>query len=171
MRETTAEIWIGPDKSRDWMGTQGGINATHLMLLRENSRPAWILLPGNLYDETPPTIGPAKVWVPTAKNPIKDALLLFAVMGAKVSEVRAVLNEFEKSRSKARLDLDHRFPQGLPTQVYEVCQRHLQGWHIVVSVGSYSLARVDLDSLKQYSKLTVEVRETTSVAANQSSDI
>lgn len=166
MRETTAEIWIGPDQSSDWMGTQGGINATHLMLLRENSRPAWMLLPGNLYDAKPPTIGPAKVWVPTAKNPIQDALLLFAVMGAKVPEVRAVLNEFEKSRSKARLDLDDKFPRGLPKQVYEACQRHLKGWQVVVSVGSYSLARADLESLKRYSQLNVEVRETTSSSTN-----
>ncbi len=166
MRETTAEIWIGPDQSSDWMGTQGGINATHLMLLRENSRPAWMLLPGNFYDANPPTIGPAKVWVPTARNPIKDALLLFAVMGAKVPEVRAVLNEFEKSRSKARLDLNDKFPRGLPKQVYEACQRHLKGWRIVVSVGSYSLARADSESLKRYSQLNVEVRETTSSTTN-----
>ena len=158
MRETTAEIWIGPDQSSDWMGTQGGINATHLMLLRENSRPAWMLLPGNLYDTKPPTIGPAKVWVPTAKNPIQDALLLFAVMGAKVPEVRAVLNEFEKSRSKNRLDLDDKFPRGLPKQVYEACQRHLKGWHVIVSVGNYSLAKTDLSALKTYAGLNIEVR-------------
>ena len=163
MRETTAEIWIGPDQSSDWMGTQGGINATHLMLLRENSRPAWMLLPGNLYDTKPPTIGPAKVWVPTAKNPIQDALLLFAVMGAKVPEVRAVLNEFEKARSKNRLDLDDKFPRGLPKQVYEACQRHLKDWHVVVSVGDYSLAKRDLDSLKTYTGLNVEVRLSTKV--------
>jgi hypothetical protein len=158
MRETTAEIWIGPDQSRDWMGTQGGINATHLMLLRENSRPAWMLLPGNLYDTKPPTIGPAKVWVPTAKNPIQDALLLFAVLGAKVPEVRAVLNEFEKSRSKNRLDLDDKFPRGLPKQVYEACQRHLKDWHVVASVGDYSLAKTDLAALRLYQNLTIEVR-------------
>jgi hypothetical protein len=160
MHETTAEIWIGHDQSSEWMGTQGGINPTHLMLLRENSRPAWMLLPGNLYATKPPTIGPAKVWVPTAKNPIQDALLLFAVMGAKVPEVRAVLNEFEKSRTKNRLDLDDKFPRGLPKQVYEANQRHLKGWHVIVSVGNYSLARADLGTLRKYSYLNVEVRET-----------
>jgi len=160
MRETTAEIWIGPDESGDWMGGQGGINATHLMLLRENSRPAWMLLPGNLYDAKPPTIGPAKVWVPTAMNPLQDALLLFAVMGARVPEVRAVLNEFEKSRSKTRLDLDGRFPNGLPKQVYEACQKHLKNWHVIVSVGDYSLAKRDLNVVAAYDQLRIEVRTT-----------
>lgn len=160
MRETTAEIWIGPDQSSDWMGTQGGINATHLLLLRENSRPAWMLLPGNLYDAKPPTIGPVKVWVPTPKTPIQDALLLFAVMGAKVPEIRAVLNEFEKSRSKSRLDLAEKFPRGVPKQIHEACQRHLTGWRVVVSLGEYSLATTDLYGLSQYGGLSIEVRRT-----------
>ena len=160
MHETTAEIWIGRDQSSEWMGTQGGINATHLLLLRENSRPAWVLLPGNLYDAKPPTIGPAKVWVPTPKTPIQDALLLFAVMGAKVPEVRAVLNEFEKSRSKSRLDLAEKFPRGVPKQVHEACQRHLTGWRVVVSLGEYSLATTDLDELSHYGGLSIEVRRT-----------
>lgn len=160
MRETTAEIWIGPDQSRSWMGTSGGINATHLMLLRENSRPAWMLLPGNLYDTKPPTIGPAKVWVPTPKRPLEDALLLFAVMGAKVPEVRAVFNEFEKSRGKSRLDLAERFPRGVPKQVYEASRRHLSGWHVVVNIGDYSLAVADVSELVKYPGLTIEVRRT-----------
>jgi len=161
MHETTAEIWIGHDQSSEWMGTQGGINATHLLLLRENSRPAWMLLPGNLYDAKPPTIGPAKVWVPTPKTPLQDALLLFAVMGAKVPEVRAVLNEFEKSRSKSRLDLDEKFPRGVPRQVHDACRRHLTGWHVIANVGEYSLASRDLDVLSAYEGLNIEVRMTT----------
>jgi hypothetical protein len=160
MRETTAEIWIGEDQSTDWMGTQGGINASHLLLLRENSRPAWMLLPGNLYDSEPPLIKSSKVWNPTLENPVQDALLLFAVLGAKVPEVRAVFNEFEKSRVKSRIDLGAKFPRGVPKSVYRASQRHLKGWHVIVSAGSYSLAYRDLESLSQYSGLNVEVRVT-----------
>ena len=160
MRETTAEIWIGKDQSTDWMGTQGGINASHLLLLRENSRPAWMLLPGNLYDSEPPLIKSSKVWNPTLENPVQDALLLFAVLGAKVPEVRAVFNEFEKSRVKSRIDLGAKFPRGVPKSVYRASQRHLKGWHVIVSAGSYSLAYRDLESLSQYSGLNVEVRVT-----------
>ena len=160
MRETTAEIWIGEDQSSDWIGTQGGINATHLLLLRENSRPAWMLLPGNLYDSKPPLIKPAKVWHPTLENPIQDALLLFGVAGAKVPEIRAVFNEFEKSRTKSRIDLPARFPRGVPKSVYAASQRHLRGWHVIVSAGNYSLASRDLDALSLYSGLHVEVRVT-----------
>lgn len=160
MRETTAEIWIGQDQSTDWAGTQGGINATHLLLLRENSRPAWMLLPGNLYDSNPPSIKSAKVWIPTLENPIQDALLLFAVLGARVPEIRTVFNEFENSRVKSRIDLPAKFPRGVPKSIYAASQRHLKGWHVVVSVGSYSLAARDLEVLSKYSGLNIEIRVT-----------
>ena len=90
MRETTAEIWIGPAQSSEFMGTQGGINATYLLLLRENSRPAWMLMPGNLYDSKPPVLSKPKVWVPTGNHPTEDALLMFAILGAKNHSVKAV---------------------------------------------------------------------------------
>lgn len=53
MRETTAEIWIGSDQAAEFYPTGGELNPTWLLLLRENSRPAWILGPGNLHDSEP----------------------------------------------------------------------------------------------------------------------
>ena len=163
MKETTAEIWIGRAQGSEFMGTQGGINASHLLLLRENSRPAWMLMPGNLYDSKPPALGKPKVWVPTASHPVQDALLMFAILGAKNRSVKAVFEEFEKSRTRNRLDLDDLFAKGVPKEVYAACQRHLSDWHVVVSVGSYSLAKRDLSALKKYKHLDIEIRETTSI--------
>jgi hypothetical protein len=160
MHETTAEIWIGQDQTADWAGTQGGMNASHLLLLRENSRPAWMLFPGNFHDSVPPVIQKPRVWFPTVENPLQDALLLFAVMGAKIPEVQAVFNEFEKSRSRARMNLVEKFPRGLPKEIYRSCQRHLIGWQATVSVGDYSLIAQDLDILKKYSGLRSEIRLT-----------
>lgn len=152
------------------MGTQGGLNATHLLLLRENSRPAWMLMPGNLYDTNPPQLDKPRVWVPSYPHPIEDALLLFAVMGARVPEVRAVLGEFEKSRNRVRLDVDAMFPKGFPRQVYAANQKHLKGWHVVISVGDGSHAKKDLGALERYSGLDVEVRETTKVLRSSHRD-
>ena len=163
MKETTAEIWIGHAQGSEFMGTQGGINATHLLLLRENSRPSWMLMPGNLHDSKPPVLGKPKVWVPTANHPTEDALLMFAILGAKNRSVKAVFEEFEKSRSRNRLDLDGLFGKGVPKEVYAACQRHLSDWHVIVSVGSYSLAKRDLSALKKYKHLDIEIRETTSI--------
>jgi hypothetical protein len=163
MRETTAEIWIGPAQGSSWSGTRGGLNATHLLLLRENSRPAWMLMPGSFHRAKPPVRGKPKVWIPTSSHPLEDALLLFSVLGARIPEVCAVLREFEKSRSHMRLDLDSSFPRGLPQQVYASNQRHLQGWHFVANIGDYSFAKKDLDSLRKYKGIDVEVRRTSSV--------
>jgi hypothetical protein len=163
MKETTAEIWIGHAQGSEFMGTKGGINATHLMLLRENSRPSWMLLPGNLYDSKPPVLGKPKVWVPTANHTTEDALLMFAILGEKNRSVKAVFEEFEKSRTRNRLDLDDLFSKGVPKEVYAACQRHLSDWHVIVSVGSYSLAKRDLSALKKYKHLDIEIRETTSI--------
>ena len=74
------------------MGTQGGFNATYLMLPRENSRPAWMLMPGNLHGTEPPALGKPKVWVPTANHPTEDALLMFAILGAKNRSAKCVTN-------------------------------------------------------------------------------
>ena len=163
MRETTAEIWIGPSQAKSFIGTQGGLNATTLLLLRENSRPAWMMMPGNLYDSKPPRLGKPRVWVPTSSHASEDALLMFAILEAKSPEVKAVFSEFEKSRDRNRLDLDRRFAKGLPKVVYTTCQNHLSGWHLIVSVGRYSLAKRDLAVLKKYRKLDIEIRETTSI--------
>lgn len=161
MRETTAEIWIGPAQGSDFMGTQGGINATYLMLLRENSRAAWMLMPGNLYDSKPPVLASPKVWVPSATHPLEDALLQFAVLGAKVPEVVAVFREFVKTRSVSRYDVDGAFPKGFPAQIYRANRTFLKDWHIVVNVGDYSLGRRDIESLEKYKRIDIEVRQTT----------
>lgn len=145
------------------MGTTVGLNATHLMLLRENSRPAWMLLPGNLYDSKPPDLRRPKVWVPSYSHPIEDALLLFSVMGAKVPEIRAVLGEFEKSHNRSRLDIDAAFPDGFPRQVYRSNQKHLKGWHVVVGLSDGSHANKDLEALSRYKGIDVEIRTTSYV--------
>lgn len=160
MRETTAEIWIGPSEDSNWVGNTDGINATHLLLLRENSRPAWMLMPGNLYDSTPPNLNRPKVWVPSSKHPVEDALLLFAVMGAKTPEVKAVFSEFVKSTSRARLDIDSNFPGGFPKQVYLANRRHLKDWKVIISMGNSSHANVDIAVLEKYKFIDFEVRTT-----------
>lgn len=127
-------------------------------------------MPGNLYDSKPPELGRPKVWVPSYPHPLEDALLLFAVMGAKVPEVRAVFGEFEKSRNRTRLDIDASFPKGFPRQVYAANQKHLKGLHIVVSVGDASHAKKDLDELKKYKGLDIEVRRTSSFQRGEQSE-
>jgi hypothetical protein len=158
MRETTAEIWIGPDQSSDWIGTLSGINASYLLLLRENSRPSWMLLPGNFHDPEPPKVRLAGAWVPTPSRPLEDALLLFAALGAKEGSVRDALAKLGVSLDASHFDLSALFPKGLPNHVYELSRESLVGWRVVVSIGDSSLAKSDLASLRSYAGLKIEVR-------------
>ena len=89
-------------------------------------------------------------------------MLLFAVMGAKVPEVRTALGEVDKSRNRNYLDVDGLFPKGFPRQVYAANQKYLKNWHVVVSLSNGSHAKLDVDALSKYEGLDIEVRETTS---------
>ena len=162
MRETTAEIWIGPSQSEGFFGSSGGINATWLLLLRENSHPSWILLPANVYDEKPPLMRNRGVWVPSHDHPLEDALLLFAVQGAKHPEITAVFKEFVKQRSNRQFDISQSYPDGFPEVVYDTARRLLSGWQIVVSAGDYSHALFDVSALDHYRASDIEVRATSS---------
>ena len=144
-----------------YMGTKGGLNATHLMLLRENSRAAWLLMSGDLYSSQPPPPARPKVWVPSTSHPIEDALLQFAILGARVPEVRKAFRESMNVRSFSRYDIDANYPKGLPKSIYAINRQHLKDWHIVISLGDYSLARHDIKATEKYSGVDIEVRRTT----------
>lgn len=105
-------------------------------------------------------LGRPQVWVLSNPGPLEDVLLLFSVMGSKVPEVRAVLGEFEKSRNRSGLDINASFPKGFPRYLYAANQKHLKGWHVVVSVGDPSHAKNEIQSLERYASKGIEFRET-----------
>lgn len=162
MTETTAEIWIRKSASPPGWGLESGENPSYLLLLGENHRSFWMLMSFDLHISKPPVVSRPKRWVPSFKHPIEDAMLLFAVMGAKVPEVRTALGEVDKSRNRNYLDVDGLFPKGFPRQVYAANQKYLKNWHVVVSLSNGSHAKLDVDALSKYEGLDIEVRETTS---------
>lgn len=100
------------------------------------------------------------VWVPSSTHIVDDALVQFAVCGARNPDVISVFREHVDQDSFESLDIDNLFPDGLPTPIYEATRRMLEGWHIVASVGDYSIAVRDVDSLKMFENLTTEIRTT-----------
>ena len=91
---------------------------------------------------------------PNSKPSDKGRIVALCKSQSQNRAVKAAFNEFEKSRSRNRLDLDHLFAKGVPKEVYAACQRHLADWHVIVSVGSYSLAKRDLSVLKNIGNWT-----------------
>lgn len=81
-------------------------------------------------------------------------------MGTKAPEIRGVLNEFEDSRRKSRLDFAERFPRGVSKQIFQACRRHLKGWHVIVSAGACLLATKNMAYHDSYTQVTSETRIT-----------
>lgn len=168
MRETTAEIWIGPDQSNGWYSTNGGLNPSHLMLLRENDSPAWLLLPGNLHDTNVEIGGPHPVWVPS-RRALEDALLMFAVMKLEIPRVCEIFEQLGGSTDRDQLNLGNLFPDGVPETLYQECRTQLQNLHVVISANERSLARGDCSAMTSYTGLNVDVRLTVSEFSRKSS--
>lgn len=158
MPETTAQMWIGPNQSSSLVGTQGGLNAIHLLTPRENSRPLSLLLPGNFQDFKPPVMSLAKVWVPTPVRSGQDGLLLFALMRTKVAAVLEGFEGYGKTRSRSRFGLVGKIPRSMAKEIHTACQQHLNDWHVVLSVGKNSLANQVLNQLDRYQGFNLEIR-------------
>lgn len=159
MKETTAEVWIGPDQSQGWYSTKGGINPNHLMLLRENDSPAWLLMPGNFQDTNASIRGPYPVWVPT-KRALEDALLMFAILCAELPSIRRMFEERSGTTEKDQVNLVALFPDGVPEALYLECKAHLQRFHVVISANQRSLAIDNCSAMADYTGLNMDVRIT-----------
>ena len=167
MKETTAEIWIAPDQSKGWYSTNGGLNPTHLMLLRENDYPAWLLLPGNLHDSNVELKGPHPVWVPT-RRALEDALLMFAVIKLEIPSVCEMFEQLGGARKRDQLNLDSLFLDGVPETLYQECKTQLQNLHVVISANDRSLARGNCSAMASYTGLNMDVRLTAPEFSGQS---
>lgn len=157
MKETTAEIWIGPDQSKGWYSTNGGLNPTHLMLLRENDYPAWLLLPGNLHDSNVELKGPHPVWVPT-RRALEDALLMFAVIKLEILSVCEMFEQLGVPLERDQLNLNALFPDGVHETLYQECKTQLRNLHVVISANEGSLARGNCSAMVAYTGLNIDVR-------------
>lgn len=83
----------------------GGITPGHYLYLSENSRPALILLPQNISEDSG-SKGKGKItWIPTVDNMLEDALLMIAVHVIRDKEVRRLAGEYIKDLDSNRLEL------------------------------------------------------------------
>lgn len=151
MRTTTAELWIGPAQRSEFMGSDVGMNSTHHAILRENSTPGWILVPGTLYDDDPPDITQRIVWIPTERV-IEDGLLLLAVHALSLQPVVESLERVVGGDITARhLDLCDFGDGHLPEAVYASCREAFVRAHLAVMAFEGSIVMRHLAVLSQYS--------------------
>lgn len=119
MAETTAFALIGQQGSSDWVA---GFEPTHLMRLRENSRPTWVL--SALSNSGGDAGGPAVVMVPSRRERILlDGIVLIAVEVIGDEQLGQALTESGVAWDGPFIDLAQQSPAGLRPGVHEAAVR------------------------------------------------
>jgi hypothetical protein len=148
MATLTAEILVGsPHPNHD------GINPTHYMFLSENSRPAWMLVPENIFQETPE----AKItWIPTIENMLEDALLMIAIHVLKEEEIVKLAEKFFTNTKPHWAELYRDISKEDREALYEKCRKIENKYKIILTVFATSTIHSQLAVLEHY-KMDVEV--------------
>lgn len=144
MRSTTAELMISPPEGRDFIGPAAGLNPTHYLLLRENSTPGWLLVPGDMYNPEGDR-SQTQACIPSHRV-LEDGLVFAAACAVGLPSVRASFGKVvDLTASHIQIP-----PHGLPEDVYETCARSFSDAHIAIVNWHGSLIERDLPLLSQY---------------------
>ena len=144
MATLTAQILIGSSHQN-----HGGIQPTHYLSLSENSRPAWILVPENIFgpgNEKNPRI----TWIPTIENMLEDALLMIAINVLKDEGVIDLAKEHFKRDIHGPLALYEDIDQAALKNLYQECRKLKNRYKIVLTVLEGSSIRNQLKVLNDY---------------------
>ncbi len=150
MATLTAQILVGyPHPYHD------GINPTHYLFLSENSKPAWILVRQNIFQERKDDIGKI-TWIPTIENMLEDALLMIAIHICKDNEVIDLARNFCNKIELHYLELYSNFKEFQLKKLYEKCRRIKNYPKIIISIFRGSTIERQISVLENY-EMDVEV--------------
>lgn len=150
MGTMTAQILVGrPHPNHD------GIEPTHHLFLSENSRPAWVLVPQNIFGEDRTTQNKI-TWIPTVESMLEDAFLMIAIRIKKNHEIIELAKSFYNSTQSDKLELYKHFSDSQRKLLYEKCRQLSDFPKIIISVFRNSTIQGQLQIIGQY-KMDVEV--------------
>ncbi|ASJ07386.1 DNA-3-methyladenine glycosylase I [Thermococcus pacificus] len=136
--------------------TPGIPNPGYLLLLYENDRPAWELIP--LYPELRKDLGNSKILIPSIENMLEDALLMIGIYVVKDEEL------IEKARRIFRDSLERRieiyaFDRREVEDLRSIARRKLQRYDIglIIAPGEDSTILGQLEVLREYGDLWYQV--------------
>ncbi len=132
-----------------------GIYPTHCLMLYENDRPAWVLVP--ILESSTENIKET-VWIPTVKYMLEDALLMIGIYVVKDKELTHLANKFFKHMESNQIWLYDDIDEKDLKKLREVCKRVLAKYNlkIVVTITTDSPILRQINSLKDY-KIECEV--------------
>lgn len=144
MGTITAQILIGKPHIY-----HEGINPTHFLFLSENSRPAWIMVPQNIFPDVK-NEGERVVWIPTIENMLDDALLMIGIKIIKNPAICKLFYEFSSSYNDSPLEIYSCFNKEQLTILYDESKK-IKNWpKLVITVLNESHIKKLLPSIKAY---------------------
>lgn len=150
MATFTAQITVGEGHPND-----DGINPTHYVFLSENSRPAWVLVPENIFNRRK-SAARKVTWIPTVENMLEDALLMLAIHVIKDPEVLGLANSLSGDIHSNRLELYSALEDSQRKDLYDKC-RDIAGFpKLIVTAFKSSSIESQLPVLEKYN-MDVEV--------------
>lgn len=153
----TTQIMVGQSHTYDG----GIINISHMLFLSENSMPAWILLPFDVFEKELQNPNEERmVWCPSVNNMLEDALLMIGIYVLKDSELIKMAENLHKGQGRStRIDLTELENPDLLNEMYRRSRQIGRGIKIVLSVFEGSSIHRHLKVLEKY-HMEVEVTKT-----------
>jgi len=146
----TAQIIVGRAHPND-----GGINPTHQLFFSENDRPAWILMPENVFGRGSAELD-RTVWIPTVEHTLEDGLLMIALHVLKDKTIVNLTEEYFGNKGIDRAELYKDINKSHLAELREKT-RSVQGdYKMVITTFRDSLLEQQLTVLKHY-KMDVEI--------------
>jgi hypothetical protein len=133
-----------------------GINPTHYLFLSENDRPAWILLPENVFNKGTDAMKKKVTWIPTVENMLEDALLMVAIHVLKDKEITELAGNYFKNKRPNWVELGQDINKQDLSKLYKKCRDIDNRYKIVLTVLESSTIQGQLKVLENY-KMDIEV--------------
>jgi hypothetical protein len=145
MATFTCQILIGQKHSYD----SGIINISHTLYLSENSRPAWILSPANIFERQQQS--QQKItWIPTLENMLEEALVMIGLYVLKEKELSNLANQFLRNQKEDFIELYQDIHSNDLEQLYKQARKIESSHKIILSVFQGSSILKQLPILKHY---------------------
>lgn len=151
MGTLTAQMLIGTGHPN-----HDGIGPSHYAFLSENSRPAWMLVPQNVFHSGRRGGWKKITWIPTVENMLEDGLLLTAIHVLRDENVVALAKKSFKKADLNRVELYEDIESEELLKLYDQCRLIKIPFKIVLTVLEGSTIMRQIGILEKYS-MDVEI--------------
>ena len=151
MATFTAQIMVGTPHPN-----HGGINPTHYLFLSENSRPAWVLVPQNVFEREQPNRSSKITLIPTLEHMLEDAFLMTAIFVLEDEEICRLARQFFRNKERNWVELYNDVDPEHLEVLYEKCRALPNNHKLVITAYDGSSIRSQLHVVGEY-KMDVEV--------------